>query len=55
MYEFGILADLKDYITKVIEYVLEGASLSRLYNILGDVCWLTGNIGQAIESHNNCN
>ena len=54
MYEFGILADLKDYITKVIEYVLEGASLSRLYNILGDVCWLTGNIGQAIESHNNC-
>lgn len=27
MYEFGILAPLKDHITKVIEYVSEGSSL----------------------------
>ena len=54
MYGFGILAPLKDHITKVIEYVLEGSSLSRLYNILGDVCWLIGDIKQAIDSHENC-
>jgi tetratricopeptide (TPR) repeat protein len=54
MYEFGILAPLKDHITKVIEYVSEGSSLSRLYNILGDICWLIGDIRQAIDSHENC-
>ena len=54
MYGFGILAPLKDCINEVIEYLPDEPSLSRLYNILGDVCWLIGDISQAIDSHKRC-
>jgi tetratricopeptide (TPR) repeat protein len=54
MYGFGILALLKDCINEVIEYFPDEPSLSRLYNILGDVCWLIGDISQAIDSHKRC-
>jgi tetratricopeptide (TPR) repeat protein len=51
MYRLGILGDLKTAVNKVIEYIDKSYNLSRIYNILGDVCWLIGNIKEAIISH----
>jgi tetratricopeptide (TPR) repeat protein len=48
---FGLLESVKHSISKIINHVPDGYSLSRAYIILGDVYWLMGEILKAIESH----
>jgi tetratricopeptide (TPR) repeat protein len=50
-YRFGLLESVKMAINSVVEYMPKGEGLSRMYNILGDVYWLTGEIPKAIYSH----
>ena len=50
-YRLGLLQQIKLAITKIINQINPGYVLSRLHNILGDIYWLTGNIKNSIESH----
>jgi tetratricopeptide (TPR) repeat protein len=50
-YRLGLLESIKTAINQVIDYMPDGESLSRIYNILGDVYWLMGEIRRAINSH----
>ena len=50
-YRLGLLQQMKLAITQIINQVKPGSVLSHLHNILGDICWLTGDIQNSIESH----
>jgi tetratricopeptide (TPR) repeat protein len=48
LYRMGLIQPAIAAITQVIENVKVDCQLSELYNILGDVCWITGEIHEAI-------
>jgi tetratricopeptide (TPR) repeat protein len=48
---FGLLETIRDAISQIIQYLPSGRNLSRIYNTLGDIYWLKGNIHQAISCH----
>jgi tetratricopeptide (TPR) repeat protein/transcriptional regulator with XRE-family HTH domain len=50
-YRLGLLQPMKLAITKIINQVNPGYTLSRLHNILGDIYWLTGDIKNSIKNH----
>ncbi|WP_293193447.1 MULTISPECIES: tetratricopeptide repeat protein [unclassified Microcoleus] len=50
-YRLGLLKQMISAIGKIINYIQPSYSLSRIYNILGDLYWLTGSIDRAIQSH----
>jgi tetratricopeptide (TPR) repeat protein len=50
-YRLGLLKQMISAISKIINYIKPSYLLSRLYNILGDLYWLTGSIDQAIQCH----
>ena len=49
LYRMGWLQPLIAAITQVICNVSSGENISELYNILGDLYWITGKINQAID------
>jgi hypothetical protein len=49
LYRMGWLQPLIAAITQVIYNVTSGENISELYNILGDLYWITGKINQAID------
>ena len=53
LYKLGILKETISAIVTVINRLKIGYPLCRLYNILGDAYWLTGNIREAISCHQN--
>lgn len=50
-YRLGLLNPMKETIIKVKKNVENGSKHCRLYNILGDIYWLTGDIKNAIDCH----
>ncbi len=50
-YRLGLLQQMKLAITQIINKVNPGYILSSIYNTLGDIYWLTGDIKNSIESH----
>ena len=50
-YRLGLLKQMISAIGKIINYIQPSYSLSRIYNILGDLYWLTGSIDRAIQCH----
>ena len=50
-YRLGLLQELKIAIETIISSLEESYLLSRLYNILGDLYWLTGELKIAITFH----
>jgi tetratricopeptide (TPR) repeat protein len=50
-YRLGLLETIKLAINKIIIHLSNSYNLSRLYNILGDVHWLMGEISESIYSH----
>jgi tetratricopeptide (TPR) repeat protein len=46
-YRLGLLQRMISSIQRVIEHLAPGYPLCRLYNILGDLCWLTGDLHQS--------
>ncbi len=50
-YRLGLLKQMISAISKIINYIKPSYSLSRIYNILGDLYWLTGSIDKAIQCH----
>ncbi|MBD2188401.1 tetratricopeptide repeat protein [Pseudanabaena mucicola] len=51
LYRLGLLSDIRSDIRTVVNHMTDGYQLSRIYNILGDVCWLMGDIKEAIDFH----
>lgn len=49
LYRMGLLQPVLAAITQVIQQIRCDKNLSELYNILGDLYWITGKIHQAIE------
>lgn len=49
LYRIGLLQPVLAAITWVIDKIESNKNLSELYNILGDLYWITGKIHQAIE------
>ncbi|MEG4121800.1 hypothetical protein QUA43_30565 [Microcoleus sp. N9_B4] len=52
-WRLGILQKMCFAIESLIIYISEGVSLSKLYNVLGDVYWMTGDLHRAIHCHEN--
>ncbi|WP_293349052.1 MULTISPECIES: tetratricopeptide repeat protein [unclassified Microcoleus] len=50
-YRLGLLQEMIYSINLIISHIKPSYVLSLLHNILGDLYWLTGNIRQAIASH----
>jgi tetratricopeptide (TPR) repeat protein len=50
-YRLGFLQPMLCSINSIISQIEDHCLLSRLYNCLGDLYWLTGDINQSIESH----
>lgn len=50
-YRLGLLQQSINLINSILDKISYGYSLSRLYNILGDLYWLTGNIKNGINCH----
>lgn len=50
-YRLGLLKQMISAIRKILNIINPSFSLSRLYNILGDLYWLTGSIHEAIQCH----
>ncbi|MBW4492618.1 MAG: tetratricopeptide repeat protein [Oscillatoria princeps RMCB-10] len=50
-YRLGLLQQMILGINRVINFVKNGASLGRMYQILGDCYWLTGYLNKAIDCH----
>lgn len=50
-YRLGLLKQMISATIKIINYIQPSSSLSSLYNILGDLYWLTGSIDKAIQYH----
>ncbi|MEG4459006.1 AAA family ATPase [Microcoleus sp. N9_A1] len=50
-YRLGLLKQMISAIRKILDIINPSFSLSRLYNILGDLYWLTGSIHEAIQCH----
>lgn len=48
LYRLGLVQPLIEVITQVIEQIQDIKDRSELYNILGDLYWIIGNISQAI-------
>lgn len=51
-YRLGLLQPMVYSINSIISEVKDNHILSMLYNVLGDLSWLTGGINAAIEFHN---
>lgn len=49
LYRMGLLQPILAAITQIIDNIQSDKNLSELYNILGDLYWITGKIHQAIE------
>jgi tetratricopeptide (TPR) repeat protein len=54
-YGFGFLESIRLSISAIIYYVSDGYNLTSLYNILGDVSWMTGHVFQAVDLHEKSN
>lgn len=52
-YRLGILQKMISAIDRIISRISPGEILSSLYNILGDLYWLSGYINKAIKCHEN--
>lgn len=50
-YNLGLLQQMSLAISHITSNISPGYSLSVIYNIIGDLYWLTGDIHQAIECH----
>ena len=50
-FRFGLLESIKISINGIISHIPSGYNLGRIYNILGDVYWLMGEIHKAIDCH----
>ncbi|NJN57084.1 MAG: hypothetical protein HC879_06050 [Leptolyngbyaceae cyanobacterium SL_5_9] len=50
-YRLGLLQQMVSTITRIIDRVKPGYSLSKLHNILGDLYWISGDIHRAIRYH----
>ncbi len=50
-YRLGLLQNINTSIQRIIDNVKDKSILCQLYNILGDVNWLNGNISSAINYH----
>ena len=50
-YRLGLLKQMISAINKIISSIKPSYSLSSLYNILGDLYWLTGSLHKAIQYH----
>jgi len=50
-YRLGLLKQMTNFIEKIIDKISLGYSLVKLYNILGDIEWLRGNLSEAIDFH----
>jgi tetratricopeptide (TPR) repeat protein len=50
-YRYGLLDSIKPAIEAVIKSVPNGYELARIHNILGDACWMMGDIHKAIDLH----
>jgi tetratricopeptide (TPR) repeat protein len=48
LYRMGLIQPVLDAITQVLQQVPSNPNLSELFNILGDVRWITGNVQDAI-------
>ncbi|HEY9628498.1 MAG TPA: tetratricopeptide repeat protein [Coleofasciculaceae cyanobacterium] len=50
-YRLGLLQRMINAITRILDRLQPGYPLCKLYNILGDLYWLTGNLQAAIGAH----
>jgi tetratricopeptide (TPR) repeat protein len=50
-YRLGLLQQMISAINQIINSKIDNNYKGRIYNILGDLYWLTGNIHSSIESH----
>jgi len=50
-YRLGLLQRMIGAITRILDRLQPGYPLCKLYNILGDLYWLTGNVQAAIGAH----
>lgn len=50
-YRLGLLQQMISAINQIINSQIDNNYKGRIYNILGDLYWLTGNIHSSIESH----
>ncbi|MBD2245670.1 tetratricopeptide repeat protein [Nostoc sp. FACHB-888] len=48
LYRMGLIQPILTAINQVVKNILNDQNLSELYNILGDLYWITGKISQAI-------
>jgi tetratricopeptide (TPR) repeat protein len=53
-YRLGLLKQMISAIVKIINHIQPSYLLTSLYNILGDLYWLTGLIDKAIQYHEIC-
>jgi tetratricopeptide (TPR) repeat protein len=51
LYRFGLMQFMISKITSIINNINYGYSKAQLYNILGDLYWVTGSLHKAIENH----
>ncbi|GAB4382357.1 MAG: hypothetical protein Kow00121_42460 [Elainellaceae cyanobacterium] len=50
-YRLGLMRRMISAIVRIIDHLQPGYTQCKLYNILGDLYWLTGNIHRAINCH----
>ena len=50
-YRLGLLQQIKTAINQIINNITDSYTQSKIYNILGDVYWLTGHIKSSIDFH----
>lgn len=50
-YRLGLLRQMKSAVNRIINHINPSFSLGRLYNIVGDIQWKSGNIHEAIKCH----
>ncbi len=50
-YRLGLLQRMKDAIAAIIDRISPSYALSKLQNILGDLYWLSGQLGEALACH----
>ncbi|MBK1986087.1 tetratricopeptide repeat protein [Sphaerospermopsis aphanizomenoides BCCUSP55] len=53
-YNFGLLEKIKISISIIINKIQVSYTLARLYNIFGDLYWMSGELYNAIETHEKC-
>lgn len=52
-WRLGLLSDIEEAIEKIHNKASMSFSLARIYNVLGDACWMKGKIKEAVNFHFN--